>query len=164
MMRRREHEADTGFGDAASHGLRRKIDVHTERGKDIGCAGPRRQRAVAMFGDRNARAGDNERRASGNVERTRRVAARADDVDRIGGRAHAQHFAAHRGNGPGYFIDGLAAHAKPHNQRAHLRGRRLARHHLLKGAGRFFARERRASRDFADKRPERVGPTFFIAG
>ena len=42
-------------------------------------------------------------------------------------------------------------------QAAHLRGRRLARHHLLERAGGFLAGERGAGRDLADERLECVG-------
>ncbi len=39
-------------------------------------------------------------------------------------------------------------------ERAHLRRRRFARHHLLEGGGRFVATERGAGRDLADERPK----------
>ena len=45
----------------------------------------------------------------------------------------------------------VAAHAKAHQQRAHLRRRRLARHHLLERSRRLLARQRGAGRDFADQ-------------
>ena len=46
---------------------------------------------------------------------------------------------------------------KRHQQRAHLRGRRFARHHAVEGGGRFLAREARAGRDLGDERFEIVG-------
>ncbi len=85
------------------------------------------------------------------------IVAGADDIDGVGWRVHPQHFGAHGGNRAGDFLDRLAAHAQRHQQAAHLRGRRFARHHLLEGARRFFAGQRGAGRDFADERPECVG-------
>ena len=85
-----------------------------------------------------------------------------------GGAVDAQHLRAHRGDGAGDLVDGLAAHAQRHQERAHLRGRRFAGHHLLEGAGRFVAAERRAGRDFADERLETPrsphGPQLTRAG
>ena len=61
----------------------RKIDLHAERREHVGRAGARRQRAVAVLGDRHAGARDDESRAGGDVVGAGRVAAGADDVDRV---------------------------------------------------------------------------------
>ncbi len=123
----------------------------------VGGAGLRRQRAIAVLGDRHAGAGDDERGAGRDVERAGGVAAGADHVDRVGRRFHAQHLGAHGGDRAGDLVDGFAAHAQRHQQRAHLRGRRFARHHAVEGAGCFRAREARAGRDLGDERFEIVG-------
>ena len=75
----------------------------------------------------------------------------------IGRRLHAQHLGAHGGDRAGDLVDGFAAHAQRHQQAAHLRGRRFARHHAVEGAGGFLAREACAGRDLGDERFEIVG-------
>ena len=78
---RREHEADAGLGDALRDLLGRQHDVGAERLEHVGAARLRRHRAVAVLGDARAgRRGDEHRRGR-DVERVRRVAAGADDVD-----------------------------------------------------------------------------------
>jgi hypothetical protein len=114
MMRRREHEADAGLADAERDLVRRKVDIDSKRGEHVGGAGFRRQRAIAVLGDRHAGAGDDQRGAGRNVERARSVAAGADHVDGVGRRVDAHHLGAHRGDGAGNLVDGLAAHAQPH--------------------------------------------------
>ena len=126
MMRRREHEADAGFGDAARDCLGSEIDFDAERTENVGGAGTRRQRAVAMLGDRHAGAGDNEGGAGGDIKRARGVAAGADHIDGVRRRCDAQHLGTHDGNGAGNLVNGFAAHAHTHQQRAHLRRRGVA--------------------------------------
>ena len=46
---------------------------------------------------------------------------------------------------------------KRHQQAAHLRGRRFARHHAVEGGGCLLAREARPGRDLGDERLEIVG-------
>ena len=157
MMRRREHEADAGLADAMADLLGVEIDIDAKRRQHVGRAGARRQRAVAVLGDRHAGAGDDKRGAGRNVERAGGVAAGADHVDGVGRRLDAQHLRAHRGDGAGDLVDGLAAHAQRHQERAHLRRRRFARHHLFERGGGFLAAERGAGRDLADERPELHG-------
>ena len=157
MMRRREHEADAGLADAVPDLLGRQVDIDAQRRQYVGGAGLRRQRAIAVLGDRHARAGDNKRRAGRNVERAGGVAAGADHVDGVRRRVDPQHLGAHRGDRAGDFIDRLAAHAQRHQKRAHLRRRRFARHHLLESGSGFLAAERGAGCDLPDQSPELYG-------
>ena len=134
-----------------------EIDLDAERAEHVGRAGLRRQRAVAVLGDRHAGARDDEGRAGRDVEGAGGIAAGADHVDRVRRRRHAQHLGAHGGDRAGDLVDGLAAHAQRHQQAAHLRGRRFARHHAVEGGGRLLARQRGAGRDLGDERLEIVG-------
>ena len=74
-----------------------------------------------------------------------------------GGAATRSIFARIADDRAGDLVDRLAAHPQRHQQRAHLRGRRVARHHLLERAGSFLARERGSGRDFADECLECIG-------
>ena len=53
-----------------------------------------------------------------------------------GGRVDRQRLGAHGARGAGDLGDGLAAHAQRHEEAAHLRRRRVARHHRVEGARR----------------------------
>ena len=80
----REHEADAGLGDAtAPPACGRQHDVGAERFEHVGAAGLRRHRAAAVLGDARAGRGGDEHRRRRDVERVRRVAAGADDVDQV---------------------------------------------------------------------------------
>src|SRR5579863_9625596 len=136
--------------------LGRDVNPDPERGKNIGRARARRQGAIAMFGNGDTGARDDESGASRYVDRAGAVAAGADDVDRFGRRLDPQHLGAHRQHCTGDFLNGLAAHAKGHQQSPHLRGRSLAGHHSVEGGRGFLARERRAGRHFGDDRFEVV--------
>ena len=125
-------------------------------GQHVGGARARRQRAVAVLGDRHAGARDDEGGAGRDVDRAGAVAAGADDVDGVGGRVDPQHLGAHRRDRAGDLVDGLAAHAQRHQQAAHLRGRGLAGHHAVEGGCRLLTRQRGAGRDFSDNRFEVV--------
>ena len=74
-----------------------------------------------------------------------------------GGRLDAQHLGAHGGDRAGDLVDGLAAHPQRHQEAAHLRRRRFARHHAVEGVRGFVAREHGAGRDLGDERLELVG-------
>ena len=137
--------------------VRRQLDLDAERGEHVGGAGARGERAVAVLGDRHAGARHDEGRAGRDVVGARRIAAGADHVDRVGRRRDAQHLLAHRGHRAGDLVDGLAAHAQRHQEAAHLRRRRLARHHAVEAARGLLARQRRAGRDLGDERLEIVG-------
>ena len=84
VVRWREHEADAGFLDAAADLFGLDVDLDPERCQHVGRARARGQRAVAVLGDRDAGAGDDERGAGRHVDRARAVAAGADDVDGVG--------------------------------------------------------------------------------
>jgi len=62
-VRRREHEADPGLGDAAADMLGVMSILTPSEDSNIGRARARRQCAIAVLGDRYARARDNERGA-----------------------------------------------------------------------------------------------------
>ncbi len=160
VMRGCEHETDAGVADASAHLLGVEIDLDAERLQHVGGSRFRRQRAVAVLGDWHAGAGNHEGRASRDVVGTRGVTTGAHHVDRLRRRLHAQHLGAHGGHRAGDLVDGFAAHAQAHQQRAHLRGCRFARHHAVEGGGRFFARQAGAGRHLGDKRLEIVGHGF----
>jgi hypothetical protein len=54
-----------------------------ERFQHVGAAGLRRHRAAAVLGDARAGRGRDEHRRGRDVERVRRIAAGADDVDQV---------------------------------------------------------------------------------
>src|ERR1035437_5695210 len=103
-----------------------------------------------MLGDGHADARDDERGAGRHVDRAGAIAAGADHIDGVGRSFDAQHLGAHRRYRAGDLVDGFAAHAKRHQQSAHLRGRRLAGHHAVEGGCRFATRQCRAGGDFSD--------------
>ena len=83
----REHEAEADLVDAAPDGVRRQVDAHAERLQQVGGARQPGGGAVAVLGDRAARARGDQRRRRGDVE-GRPPAARARGVDqRVAGRA-----------------------------------------------------------------------------
>ena len=96
------------------------VDADAERIEDVGRARLRRDRAVAVLGDRHAEGCDHERRGRRDVERPGAVAAGAHDVDRPDGRLHADHALAHRRGEASELVHGLAAHPEAHQQRREL--------------------------------------------
>ncbi len=62
------------------------------------------------------------------------IAAGADDVDGAIGRPHAQHLGAQCPGAARKFLGGLAAHLQAHQERAHLRRRRIAAGHDVERA------------------------------
>ena len=68
-----------------------EVDLDAERRQRVGRAGFRRERAVAVLGDRHAGAGDDEGRAGRDVVGAGGVAAGADDVDRALRRLDRRH-------------------------------------------------------------------------
>ena len=122
MMDRREHEAEPALLDAARDGLRRALDIDSERREHVGRARARGDRPVAVLGDRHAGASHHEGGAGRDVVRALGVAAGAAGVDRAFRRAApARLIAAHSAGSAGDLIDRLSADAKPHEQRADLR-------------------------------------------
>ena len=77
----REAEADAGLGHAAGHLVGAAVDAHAERLEQVGRAGRRRRRPVAVLAHPPAGAGHDERREGRDVDRVGAVAAGADDVD-----------------------------------------------------------------------------------
>ena len=135
MVGRREHEADArprGCSRAIFSGA--EVDLHAERREHVRRAGFRRERAVAVLGDRHARAGDDEGGAGRDVVGAGRVAAGADDVDRARrGLRPASSGRASSATAPAISSIDLAADAERHQEAADLARRRLARHEDAEG-------------------------------
>ena len=136
-----------------------EVDIDAERAQHVGGARSRRQRAVAVLGDRHAGAGDDEGRAGRDVEGARGIAAGADHVDGVGRRVDRAASWPACGDRAGDFVHRLAAHAQRHQQarpfaRASLRRTSCCRRPI----GGLLAAERRARRDFADQRLEFTVP------
>ena len=96
----RKEEADAVRADFLGNALGGRIEVVAERLQHVGRTALRGRGAVAVLGDRHARARRDERGRGGHVERAGEVAARADDVHRV--RVLARHVdagGAHRGRG-----------------------------------------------------------------
>ena len=128
----------------------RQLDVDAEGGERVGGAGLRRQRAVAVLGDRHAGAGDDEGGGGGDVVAAGGVAAGADNVDGVGRRLHRGHLGAHGGDRAGDLVDGLAAQAQAGEEGADLHRRRLARHDDVEGFLGLRAGQPLAGGDLAD--------------
>src|SRR4051812_48368821 len=60
MVRGCEHEADASLVNAVSDLFRREIDLHSERAEHVGRPRARRKSAIAMLGNRHARARDDK--------------------------------------------------------------------------------------------------------
>src|SRR6185437_2158062 len=111
------------------------IEIDAERLQDVGGARFRREIAVAVLGDRHAGASDDDRGRCRDVEGAGTVAARADGVDRAGRGTDRQRFGAHGARRAGDLFDGLAAQPQRHQERAHLRWRRVTGHHYVESGG-----------------------------
>ena len=120
VVHRRHHEADAMGGKAAFHHLGADHDVQAHFGQHIRRPGFRRQVAVAVLGDRHARARHDKGGGGRDVQRSLAVAAGADDVHRAGGGGHRVALGAHHGRGGGIFIDRLASAAQGHQKTTHL--------------------------------------------
>ena len=93
---RREQEREADLAERRARRRRVVVDPDPERVEDVGRAGPRGHRAVAVLGDRHAGRGRDQRRGRRDVERAAAVAAGPDDVDRAVGRLDADDALAHR--------------------------------------------------------------------
>ena len=132
VQERREQKADADLGDALLDPLFRRVDFDAQRAQHVGAAGLARHRAVAMLGDVDARAGNDERRGGGNIESALLIAAGAAGVEH-GFRADidAMRFLAHHPRRAGDLLDGFALHAQGGQKRRHLQRRRFAGHDLI---------------------------------
>ena len=102
---RREHEREAVRGQGGPGRCGVVVDPDAEGVEDVGRAGARRDRPVAVLGDRDPGGGDDERRGRRDVERAALVAAGPDDVDRPVGRGHVEDPLAHRGREAGQLVD-----------------------------------------------------------
>ena len=80
VHRGREHEHDPRAVEHVAHPLHRNVDRDAERLEDVGAAGARRERAVAVLRDPHAGARGEQRRRGRDVERGHRAAAGAARV------------------------------------------------------------------------------------
>src|SRR5690606_17842501 len=148
------HETDTGFRKRPLGQLEIDFCIDAEYGLHIGSAGARRGRLVAMLGDGHARACGNERRCGRDIERPVAITARADHIDSIFGRLDIGRFFAQDRNAADQLIDRFAAKMQPHQERAHLRRRRIARKDNVESGLRLFYGKGFARRDPGDQRLE----------
>jgi hypothetical protein len=144
------------FLEAAADVVGREIDLDAKGGQHVGRAGARRQRTIAVLGNRHTAAGDDEGGAGRDIHGAGAVAAGTDHVDSAGRCVDPQHLGAHHLNRAGDLVHGLAAHAQRHQQAAHLRRRGFARHHAVEGRRGFLTREGGAGRDLGNDCPEIV--------
>ena len=127
VMTGREHEADAHFLDACGDPFGRKHHVRTERFEHVGAAGPRRHAAVAVLGDARARGCRDEHRGGRDVERVRRIAPRAAQVDqmRLVGNEHRRRELTHHLRRGGdlahrFLLDAQAGQNRGRHHRRHL--------------------------------------------
>jgi hypothetical protein len=130
--------------DCARDRLRRAFDIDAECGEHVGGARPRGDRAVAVLGNGDARAGDDEGGAGRDIVRALGVAARAAGVDGAFRRAHRDRAGSERTGRARDLFHRLAADAKPHQEGADLRFGRAAGHDEPERFGGFALAERRA--------------------
>ena len=139
---RRVEEADPGLAQAALDHVRPGLDVHAELLEHVRRAAVRADGAVAVLGDRRARAGGDERRRGRDVERVPRIAAGAAGVEHdLGAGLDAARLRAHDAGAAGDLLRRLALHAQRDDERRDLRRRRLAAHHLVHRLRALFGRQ-----------------------
>src|SRR5690606_18090032 len=120
--------ADPGAMDTVCDLLRAEFDVHAKGGNDISRAAPGSQGPVAVLDDRHStRAGD-DRSARGYVVHADAVATSANDIQGVVRSGDTGHLRPHGPYRSGDLVDSLAAHPERHQEAAHLRRCRLARH------------------------------------
>ena len=142
----REHEAEARAVDAARDGVGREVDAGAERLEHVGRAAQAGRRAVAVLGQRAARAGGDQRRGRRDVER--RLAAAGPGgvdevvaVDRDGRRERA-----HRAREAGELVDRLALRAQRDEEARDLDLRGVAAHDLAEHRAGLLARAGRGRR------------------
>jgi hypothetical protein len=146
VKRLREEETHAALVDAARHRGRVEAHVHAECLEHVGASRCRGDSAVAMLGDRHARASDYERGGRGDVEGMETVAAGSTGVDVAGScRAHGRGVFAHGAREADDLVDRLTLHPHPHHKRADLRRRRLAVHDRAHHQVRFALGKRAAT-------------------
>ena len=131
-----EHEAHARALDAARHLLGRKRDLRTECLEQVGRAGLRGHRAVAVLRHVRACCRSDKRRGGRDVEGAEAGAARAAGVEQGASlERDVQRVLAHDARHPDDLVDRLALVAQGDDERAELRGRRLRVHDLVHDGG-----------------------------
>jgi hypothetical protein len=130
VMRGREHEADAGLRDRLRDLLGLEHDVRAERLQHVRAAGLRRHRPPAVLRHARARRRGDEHRGGRNVERLRRVAAGADDVEEMLAVGHVDpgRELAHHLRGGGDLADRLLLDAQADGERRDHHRRHFAAH------------------------------------
>ena len=119
--------------------------------KRVRRAGLRAQGAVAMLGDGNTCAGDDQRRQRRDIVGAGAVAAGSDDVDRVGRRLDGQHACPHGADRADDLVHRLAAYPQRHQEAADLRRRCFTGHDDLEGGAGILAVERLARCGLGDE-------------
>ena len=114
MVTRCEEEHASGHHQDIGQAVHRRVDVDTKRGQNIGAAGPRGQRAVAVLGHGHTAAGDDEGHGRGHVQGPGAIAAGAANVDGTLRCLNRGHAGTHGADRAGDFGDGFAPHAHRH--------------------------------------------------
>src|SRR5438445_540127 len=151
VVSRREHEPDPRLIDAAHDRLGTKVDADAERLQHVSAPARARRGTVAVLRDPAAACGDHDGCDRRDVEAVRAITARADDVDRIAAERHAHRDVAQRRGTTSDLVDRLSSAVQGRQQRAELRGRRLAGHDRGHRAAGLVAREGPARRDDAER-------------
>ncbi len=151
----REEERDVRLLERVSHAIGGRAQIHPERFEDIGAAALARDRAIAMFGDHDARASHDERRGGRDVEGVRSIAARAAGIEDRGDRARQRHGAcAHRAGKTDHFLRPLAFERERHQESRDVRRLSLAIHDRAHGRGGLIGREVLVASQFFQQRRE----------
>ena len=109
MQERREAEADSQFVQTGFDALDAGLDIHAQRGENIGRAAAAGDAAIAVFGHGHAGGRGEQGRGRGDIECFRAVAAGAAGIEQARPTgANGRHAGAHRPSGAGYLFDGLA--------------------------------------------------------
>jgi len=119
MMRPRRHEADARLLDASFDVTRRQFQADAKRRQNIARPGFRRGRPIAMFGDRNAACGGDQRSKRRDIERPMTIAAGAT-ISIARRRCDPKHSLPHRNDRAGDFSHSLAARPERHQEAAEL--------------------------------------------
>ena len=136
-----EHEPDPCIGQAPFDAGGIQVDPDAERLEEIGGSTVRGGGPVAVFGDRDAGARDDQGRDRRDVERAAPIPTRAARVDHRLRCFHGGGELEHRAGETVDLIDGLALRAEGEQERADLRRGRLAGHDLAHRLGRVLGPE-----------------------
>jgi hypothetical protein len=156
MMRRGEHEAEAGLVDAAGDRVGAEVDARAHRLEHVGAAGEPGGRAVAVLGQRAARAGGDQGGGGRDVE-GRAPAAGAGGVEQVVAPAgHGRGQRAHGARQARELLDGLALGAQRDEEGRDLGLGGVAGHDLGEDRGGLLLGEVVAGRERVDGPGERV--------